>query len=54
MVYKMLDIKFGLLTDKSDKGGGANNEIKQNEQLVEELHKPTIKRLKKNKSIFFI
>ena len=30
---------------KKSKGGGANNEIKQNEQRAEELHKPIIKKL---------
>ena len=38
MVYKFFDKKSALLTDKSSKGGSVNNEIKQNEQLVEELH----------------
>ena len=35
MVYKFFD--------KKSKDGGVNNEIKQNEQLAEELHKPIIK-----------
>ena len=35
MVYKLFD--------KKSKGGSVNNEIKQNEQLAEELHKPIIK-----------
>ena len=35
MVYKFFD--------KKSKGGGVNNETKQNEQLAEELHKPIIK-----------
>ena len=30
--------------DKKPQGSGANNEIKQNEQLAEELHKPIIKK----------
>ena len=38
MVCKFFDKKSALLTDKSAKGGSVNNEIKQNEQLVEELH----------------
>ena len=29
--------------DKKSRGGGVNNEIKQNEQLAEELYKPVIK-----------
>ena len=36
MVYKFFD--------KKSKGGSVNNEIKQNEQLAEELHKPIIKK----------
>ena len=39
MVYKFFDEKI------SD--NGANNEIKQNEQLAEELHKAIIRKLKK-------
>ena len=35
MVYKFFD--------KKSKGGGVNNETKQNEQLAEELHKPLLK-----------
>ena len=34
--------------DKKSKGGGTNNEIKRNQQLDEELHKPNIKKLKKD------
>ena len=37
--------------DKRTKGSGIKNEIKQNQQLAEELHKPIIKRLKKRKVI---
>ena len=41
--------------DKKSKGSGiANNETKQNLQLAEELHKPIIKKLKKQKSLFWI
>ena len=29
--------------DKRTSGSGVNNEIKQNQQWAEELHKPTIK-----------
>ena len=39
MVYKLID--------KTASGSGANNKIKQNEQLAEELHKPIIKRFLK-------
>ena len=35
-------------------GSGANNKIKQNQQLAVELHKPTIRKFKKKKSLFFI
>ena len=35
---------FGFFNKKSN-GVGVNNEIKQNEQLAEELHKPIIKKL---------
>ena len=38
--------------DKKSQGSGANNEIKQNEQLAEELHQPIIRNLKKKKSMF--
>ena len=41
MVYKFFD--------KKSRGKGVNNEIKQNNQLAEELHKPIIKKLKKRK-----
>ena len=53
MVYKLFDKKSASLTDKPAKGEGFYNEIKQNEPLAEELHKPIIKKIKK-KSLFFI
>ena len=37
--------------DKKSKGSGVNIEVKHNEQLAEELHKPIIKNLKKEQSI---
>ena len=37
--------------DKKTSGSGANNEIKQNKQLAKELHKPIIKKLKKEQFI---
>ena len=43
MVYKFLDKKSALLTDKSVAGSGANLEVKHNEQLAKELHKPIIR-----------
>ena len=50
MVYKDFDKKSTLLTDKSVSGSGvANNEIKQNLKLAEELHKPIIIKFKKRK-----
>ena len=50
MVYKFFDKKSASLPDKSVSGSGvANNEIKQNLQLSEELHKPIIRKLKKRK-----
>ena len=45
MVYKFFDKKSASLPDKSVSGSGvANNEIKQNSQLAEELHKPIIRK----------
>ena len=49
IVYKFFDKKSVSLIDKSAKGGSVNNEIKQNEQLGEKLHKPIIKKIKKRK-----
>ena len=39
MIYKFFD--------KNSKGGGVNIEAKHNEQLAKELHKPTIRNVKK-------
>ena len=33
--------------DKNSKGGGVNIEVKHNEQLAKELHKPIIRKFKK-------
>ena len=41
MIYKLFD--------KKTSGSGANNEIKQNQQLNEELHKPIIKKYLKRR-----
>ena len=41
MVYKFLNTK--------STGSGIKNEIKQNQQLANELHKPIIRKLKKRK-----
>ena len=35
--------------DKKAHSSGANNEIKENQQLTEELHKPIIRKLKKRR-----
>ena len=60
MVYKFFDEKSTSLADKSAKGGGATilanksvikNQITQNQQLAEELHKPIIRKLKKEQLI---
>ena len=39
--------------DKKSKGSGIKNEIKQNQQLANELHKPIIKKFKKRSVFFF-
>ena len=56
-----MDIKVGLLLwftnffDKKSSGSGVNmhtnNKTKQNHQLAEELHKPIIKKIKKERFI---
>ena len=40
--------------DKKTKGIGIKNEIKQNQQLANELHKPIIRKFKKKKSVFLL
>ena len=45
MVYKFFD--------KKSKGTGIKNEIKENQQLANELHKLIIRKFKKKKSVFF-
>ena len=54
MFYKLFDKKSSSLEDKSASGSGIKNEIKQNQQLADELHKPIIKKKFKKKSIFII
>ena len=50
MVYKFFDKKSASLVDKSTKGSGVNTKLAlQNQQLVEELHKPIIKKFLKKK-----
>ena len=41
MVYKFFD--------KKSKGSGIKNEIKENQQLANELHKPIIRKFKRRK-----
>ena len=43
MVYNFFDKKSASLADKTVAGSGIKNEITQNQQLAEELHKPIIK-----------
>ena len=51
IVYNIFDKKSASLTDKFVSGGGiANNEIKQNLQLAEELRKPITRKFKKRKA----
>ena len=45
MVYKFFD--------KKSKGRGIKNEIKQVQQLANELHKSIFRKIKKNESVFF-
>ena len=45
MLYKFFDKKL--------KGSGIKNEIKENNQLANELHKPIIRKLKKKECVFF-
>ena len=46
---------FIIFFDQKSRGSGfANNEIKQNLQLVKELHKPIIRNLKKKNSLLWI
>ena len=40
--------------DKKSKGSGVNIEVKHNEQLAKELHKPIIRNFKKKNSLFWI
>ena len=48
MVYIFFDKKY------TSGRGVANNEVKQNLQLAEELHKPIIRNFKKKNSLFRI
>ena len=44
MIYKLFD--------KKTSASGVNNEIKQNQQLSEELHKPIIEKKLKRRAYF--
>ena len=41
-------------SDKKTSGSGVNNEIKQKQQLAEELHKPSIKKFYKEEFILHL
>ena len=47
IVYIFFNKKSPSLPDKSVSGSGVNIEVKHNEQLAKELHKPVIRNLKK-------
>ena len=46
-IKEVLLLWFITFCDKKTSGSGVNNEIKQNQELPKELHKPIIKKLKK-------
>ena len=50
-MYKIFDKKSASLKDKSVSGSGVNIPLNFNEQLAKELHKPIIKKFKKEKII---
>ena len=54
MVYKFVDKKSALLTDKPVAGSGVNIPLKFNEQLAKELQKPIIRKFKKEKFIQYL
>ena len=49
MVYKFFGEKSASDADKPDFCSGIKNENESNEELAEELHKPIIKKFKKEK-----
>ena len=53
-IKEVLLLWFIIFFYKKTSGSGANNEIKQNEQLAAELHKPIIKKLKKEEFILYL
>ena len=48
-IREVLLLQFIIFFYKKSEGGGSNNEIKQNEQLAEILHKPIIEKFLKRK-----
>ena len=54
MVYKCFDKKCTSLADTSAARSGNKNEITQNQQLAEELHKPIIRKFKKERFIHYL
>ena len=53
-IKEVLLLWFIIFFYKKTLGSGVNNEIKQNEQLAAELHKPIIKKLKKEEFILYL
>ena len=53
-IKEVLLLWFIIFFNKKTSGSGVNNEIKQNEQLAAELHKPIIKKLKKEEFILYL
>ena len=41
------------VTENTEKGSGIKNEIKENQQLADELHKSIIRKFEKRKVFFF-
>ena len=39
--------------DKKTRGTGIKNEVRENQQLANELYKPIIRKFKNKKSVFF-
>ena len=57
-IHNMMDnkqvLRLWFINFVKSQGDGINNEIKQNEQLAEELHKPIVKIFKKEESILHL
>ena len=54
MVYKFFNKKTSDASASKFAGSGIKNEIKQNQQLANELHKPIIKNFKKEEFILYL